>query len=192
MIRLRGVVRSFGDTRVLAGVHLDVSRGELVTIGGERGCGKTTLLHVLAKLIPADSGTVEIEGPLALADGWLAPGDELTTSEYLEFAAGLRRGAGASLVTLARLEPHKRIGTLAADERIRLSVACALESRRDAILVDAAVDPCFADRLRERLTAGAAIVTTAATTLDSRALRLHAGRLETMLSATRREVAWIA
>jgi ABC-2 type transport system ATP-binding protein len=204
VIRLRAIVHSFAGARVLSGVNLDVARGELVAITGERGCGKTTVLQILATLLSPDSGALEIEGvdmrkrggtarkKIALADGWLAPGDELTTAEYLELATGIRRGMGADAVTHARLNPTRSVATLNAEERVRLSIACALASHRDVVLIDAAIDACFTPRLTEVLAAGAAVVTTTASPLSTRTFRLHDGRLETILSTPRRETACIA
>ena len=45
VVRIRGVGKSFGDHRVLQAVDLDVQRGEVVTIIGPSGGGKTTLLR---------------------------------------------------------------------------------------------------------------------------------------------------
>jgi ABC-type lipoprotein export system ATPase subunit len=65
-IRVRGLVKTVGTgagaRRILDGVELDVARGEVVAITGSSGSGKTSLLHVLAGLEPADAGTVEVAG----------------------------------------------------------------------------------------------------------------------------------
>ncbi len=61
MIRARGVGRRFGDKRVLAGVDLDVERGEFLLVTGANGSGKTTLLRLVAGLIVPTSGELEVD-----------------------------------------------------------------------------------------------------------------------------------
>jgi ABC-2 type transport system ATP-binding protein len=53
-----GVCKSFGRHKVLAGLDIDVTAGELVAVVGENGSGKTTLLRVLAGDLRADAGSV--------------------------------------------------------------------------------------------------------------------------------------
>jgi multiple sugar transport system ATP-binding protein len=61
-VTLRGISKSFGGLRVIAGVDLDIADGEFLTLVGPSGCGKSTLLRVIAGLEPQDAGTVAIGG----------------------------------------------------------------------------------------------------------------------------------
>jgi putative spermidine/putrescine transport system ATP-binding protein len=54
--------RSWGATRALDGLSLDIAAGELVAFLGPSGCGKTTALRIIAGLDEADSGQVLVEG----------------------------------------------------------------------------------------------------------------------------------
>jgi heme exporter protein A len=60
MIHARGLGRHYGDKRALAGVDLDVGRGELLLVTGPNGSGKTTLLRLLAGLIVPTAGELEV------------------------------------------------------------------------------------------------------------------------------------
>ena len=61
-IRIRGVSKRFGDFVAVDDVNLDIRRGELFAILGGSGCGKTTLLRILAGFEVPSSGTIEIDG----------------------------------------------------------------------------------------------------------------------------------
>ena len=58
MLHLQGIWKSFGPKEVLRGVDLDVRRGEILTLLGASGCGKSVLLKVIIGLITPDRGEV--------------------------------------------------------------------------------------------------------------------------------------
>jgi heme exporter protein A len=62
MIRVRGLVKSFGGHVVLEGIDLDVTRGECLALVGPNGAGKTTTLRILAALSKPTAGSVHIAG----------------------------------------------------------------------------------------------------------------------------------
>jgi polar amino acid transport system ATP-binding protein len=62
MIALEGVHKSFGESEVLRGVTMGVSRGEVVCLIGASGSGKSTLLRCINGLENYDRGRVEVEG----------------------------------------------------------------------------------------------------------------------------------
>jgi ABC-type Fe3+/spermidine/putrescine transport system ATPase subunit len=61
-ISIRGITKSFGKTRVLRDIDLEIARGEFFSLLGPSGCGKSTLLNILGGLEPADAGSVLIDG----------------------------------------------------------------------------------------------------------------------------------
>ena len=62
MIRVTDIHKSFGTLEVLKGVSLDVAQGEVVSIVGASGAGKTSLLQIMGTLSRPDGGRVEIDG----------------------------------------------------------------------------------------------------------------------------------
>lgn len=74
-IRLSGLRTGYGETAVLEGFDLDIRPGERVALVGPSGSGKSTLLALIAGLLRADAGTVEMAGQALTdesADGWRA------------------------------------------------------------------------------------------------------------------------
>ena len=61
IVRIEGVSKRFGDVAAVAGVDLEIARGELFALLGGSGCGKTTLLRLLAGFETPDSGKVIID-----------------------------------------------------------------------------------------------------------------------------------
>lgn len=62
MIEFRHVSKRYKDTEVLSDISLEIRTGELVTIIGASGCGKTTTLKMINRLIEPSAGTVFIDG----------------------------------------------------------------------------------------------------------------------------------
>lgn len=61
-IRVNNLTKRFGDLTVLDGIDFTIKKGELLVIVGPTGCGKTTFLNTLSKLMPATEGEILIDG----------------------------------------------------------------------------------------------------------------------------------
>ena len=68
ILEIRNIYKNFGDTEVLKGISLSLIAGEFVTLLGSSGCGKTTLLRIIAGLESCDSGEIFIAGNNASND----------------------------------------------------------------------------------------------------------------------------
>lgn len=62
IMRARGLEMSFGQTRALRGVDLDLLAGEVLAVTGPSGSGKSTLLHVMAGVLVPNAGSVGYHG----------------------------------------------------------------------------------------------------------------------------------
>jgi lipoprotein-releasing system ATP-binding protein len=58
VIEGKGIVKNYGNLRVLKGVDIHIKKGEIVAITGKSGAGKSTLLHILGTLDQSDEGTI--------------------------------------------------------------------------------------------------------------------------------------
>ena len=171
---LRNVRHRYADVEAIADASLDVAAGEIVCLFGASGCGKTTLLRLVAGLERLQSGTIELDGILLSGEEIEVPTERRPTGfvfqDYVLFphlSAVENVGFGlASLPSAARraraieemkatnlqcLEnrfPHE----LSGGEQQRVALARALVRRPRAMLLDepfASVDSVLRRRLRE-------------------------------------------
>ena len=62
VLKLEGVEKSFGANKVLQGVDLSISAGEIVVLMGANGAGKSTLVKIIAGVHDADTGSIALDG----------------------------------------------------------------------------------------------------------------------------------
>jgi sulfonate transport system ATP-binding protein len=150
-VEIRDLEKSFGDRVVLSGVHLHIHPGELVAVVGRSGCGKTTLLRIVAGLETPTGGTVAIDGAIGrgLAHDtrmvfqdarllpWKSVGDNVALGALAE-GEGDRVAQVAA--ALARVGLQGRAGdwpaALSGGQRQRVALARALVSRPRLLLLD--------------------------------------------------------
>ncbi len=150
---------SYGAIEALKGVSLRLEAGEIVTLIGANGAGKSTTLRAIMGLVPARSGEVKFRGAptrstptfrlvrdgLILVPEGRAIFANLTVLENLELGAYARRdrdGLAADFDKVFRIFPRlkereKQIGgTLSGGEQQMLAIARALMSRPRVLLLD--------------------------------------------------------
>lgn len=147
LLRLRGVAKSFGTTRVLEGVDIEVATGEVITLVGENGSGKSTTSRIIAGVLQPDRGEVLVDGTVerltpahARSLGICYVGQEPALVPTLSVRTNLelggvrwtRHGIRGSEVEKALHEagfdgdPHRRVATLSAAEQAQVEIAKAL------------------------------------------------------------------
>ena len=62
MLEINGLETAYGQSQVLFGMELNVGKGEVVTLLGRNGMGKTTTLHSVMVLVPSRSGNIRFQG----------------------------------------------------------------------------------------------------------------------------------
>jgi iron(III) transport system ATP-binding protein len=156
-LTVRNVTKSYGGTTVLAGVDLHVPAGSLTAILGASGCGKTTLLRLIAGFDRPDAGTIGLDGTTVVGDGrWVAPerrnigyvAQEGALFPHLSVAAnitfGLPRRArteekAAQLLALVGLAPgltRRHPHQLSGGQQQRVALARALAPQPRIVLLD--------------------------------------------------------
>ncbi|NAZ87151.1 ABC transporter ATP-binding protein [Kineococcus indalonis] len=126
-IQVHGIEKSFGDTRVLRGVDLDVRAGSILALLGSNGAGKTTLVRILSTLLKADAGTAAVNGFDVRAD---APRVRASISLTGQFAAVDEVLTGReNLVLVAKLRHLEHPGAIADEMLTRFSLTAAAGRR---------------------------------------------------------------
>ncbi len=108
--KLTRIEKSFGDSRILAGIDLEAAAGSFAVLVGPSGCGKSTLLRILAGLEDADAGVITIDGrdvtklpprerDVAMVFQSYALYPHLTVKDNLAFGLRLRKTPEAEIAT---------------------------------------------------------------------------------------------
>jgi putrescine transport system ATP-binding protein len=156
LIRVQGVTKRFGDVTAVNDVSLDILKGELFAILGSSGCGKTTLLRMLAGFEHPTSGRIVIDGadmtevppyerPVNLMFQSYALFPHMTVQQNVAY--GLRkegvpeaqiRERVAEMLALVKLGSHagRKPDKLSGGEKQRVALARALVKRPKLLLLD--------------------------------------------------------
>jgi ABC-type multidrug transport system ATPase subunit len=142
VLAARGIRKSFGRRRVLAGLDLEAAAGEMVAVVGENGTGKTTLLRILAGDLRPDAGSVAIRGRPGYCPQTAVLDEALTVDQnvrYFQAAYGIGR-TGRAEALIERLGyagcRDQRAGTLSGGTRQKLSLTLALMHDPPVLLLD--------------------------------------------------------
>jgi ABC-2 type transport system ATP-binding protein len=159
-IAIENVVKTFGATRALDGLNVEVSTGEVHGYLGPNGAGKSVTIRTLLGLLRHDSGTVRLLG----GDPWFdavdlhhriayVPGDvslwpNLSGGEIIDYFGRLRGDLDTAkrddLIERFELDPTKKSSTYSKGNRQKVALVTALSSNAELLLLDeptAGLDP---------------------------------------------------
>jgi len=174
-LEVQGAVKSFGQTKALAGASFAVRPGELVGLLGPNGAGKTTMIKAIAGRVELDAGTIKIfdrdlkrkdpRPELGVVPQELAIYKLLTARENLEAFGELYGVTGTALKERVQWaldwsglddrakEPTKKFS---GGMQRRLNIACSLLHKPKLLLLDeptVGVDPQSRERIYDMLAA---------------------------------------
>jgi len=166
----------YGSIEALKGVSLSVEPGEVVTLIGSNGAGKSTTLRSISGLTPASGGRVTFDGEeitripahdivgrgIALAPEGRHCFPRMTVRENLELGGYLRRGAGIgedfervfSLFPRLKEREKQKAGTMSGGEQQMLAIGRALMARPKLLMLDEpsmGIAPILVQRIYETI-----------------------------------------
>jgi branched-chain amino acid transport system ATP-binding protein len=172
LLQVRALESGYGKIRVLHGIDISISAGEVVALLGPNGAGKTTLLRAMSGLLPVNAGEVRFDGsdisnttPRAAARAGLVHVIEghrvftqmSVTDNLLLAAYDLPRGERAARVEQALAffpeiaeKRHERGGALSGGQQQMLTVAQGLVRQPRLLMLDepsAGLSPVLVDRV---------------------------------------------
>ena len=106
-VRVEHLTKKFGDLLVLDDISFDIKKGEFVCIVGPTGCGKSTFLNLLTRLIPATEGEILLDGEPAdpkkhsISYVFQEPSafDWLTVQENIEYGLKIKHRSAEEIKT---------------------------------------------------------------------------------------------
>jgi osmoprotectant transport system ATP-binding protein len=178
VIEIDNVTKSYGDRRVVDRLSITVGAGEFCVLLGSSGCGKSTTLRMINRLIPSDSGSIRVGGEdvatvsaealrrrigyaiqsIGLFPHWTVEDNIATVPRLLKWRETRVGDRVGELLELLRLDPATYKGKyphqLSGGEQQRVGVARALAADPGLLLMDepfGAVDPITRDALQAEL-----------------------------------------
>ncbi len=172
MLSLRNVKKAYDGTEILKGITLDIGNGEIVSILGPSGGGKTTLLNLILGITDIDEGQLLYDGedithvPMEQRDFNIVFQDYAlfpNLNAYNNIIYGLKNKPGIStqeevdeLIDLLDLRPHldKPIDQLSGGQKQRVALARTLVMKPKVLLLDeplSALDGVIKESIKERI-----------------------------------------
>ena len=140
VLAVRELAKGF-ERPLFAGLTFDVGRGERWAVTGPNGCGKTTLLRVLAGALAADAGEVRWDARAAVLTASQAIEELDPAATALEVVGALEPDATRARTLLACLRlrgdrAQQRVGSMSWGERAKVAIARLLAAPANVLVLD--------------------------------------------------------
>lgn len=155
IIQIKGVKKSYKEVEVLKGVEFEVEQGDIFTLLGSNGSGKTTMIRIMATLLKADEGSVVINGfdieknpgkiknSISLTGQFAAIDEILTGRENLQMIAKLRHIKNSNKIVEELINrfgmsesADRRVSTYSGGMKRRIDIAMSLVGDPKIIFLD--------------------------------------------------------
>ncbi len=149
MVEVRDIRKSYGRKLILDGVGFSAGPGEQIALVGRNGCGKSTLMQIMAGLIKADSGTVSYFGQgirtgrgFSHTVGYLPQEnpliEELSVADNISLWSGSRVRPDDEVVKMFHLKDMLKdpVYKLSGGMKRRVAIACACVHMPPVMLMD--------------------------------------------------------
>ncbi len=159
MLSIQDARLLYGSKVAFSGFSLEVQKGEMVSIIGKSGCGKTSLLYAIASLLPLNGGTITTEGECAIMfqQDRLLPYKRAIDNVLLGLPKQMRGEAEALLALVGLKEKMSSYPKqLSGGERQRVALARSLIRKPGLLLLDepfASLDEQTRERLQDEVKA---------------------------------------
>jgi len=113
LLKVENLVVNYGAIRALKGIYFEVAKGEIITLIGANGAGKSTTLHAISNVIKKTSGTVFFDGK----DISSAPPDSIVASGLVQVPEGRRIFANLSVRDNLEMGAYSRRSVTVAEKQ---------------------------------------------------------------------------
>lgn len=152
VIETKNLKKSFGSTRALKGIDLNVEKGDIYGFIGPNGAGKTTTIRILLGILKANEGSaslyekdawhdaVEIHKSIAFVPGEVNLWPNLTGGEVIDLLIGLKKEVNVekknALIERFKLDPTKKCRSYSRGNKQKIALIAAFAQDADVYILD--------------------------------------------------------
>ena len=161
VLQISDLHKSYGSHPVLEGVSFSIPRGKIVGLLGPNGCGKSTIMKMISGLLPADNGSILIDGHLpglvsksivsylperTYLNDWMTV--EQIIRFFQDFYSDFRADKAYDMLARLNINPKDRLKTLSKGTKEKVQLILVMSRQAQLYLLDepiGGVDPAARD-----------------------------------------------